>query len=74
MIQKTNKYMPRRNRYIFENILLNKFKFYILKYIIKIDKNLPFLIYFKVYKNIVYTFDEVERKQIYFFSNFNCRK
>ena len=42
--------MPRRNKYILENILLNIFKFYILKYIIKIEKNLPFLIYFnKVY-------------------------
>ena len=33
-IQKTNKNIPRRNRYILENILLNIFKFYILKYII----------------------------------------
>ena len=33
MIEKTN--IPRRNKYIFENILLNIFKFYILKYIIK---------------------------------------
>ena len=41
--------MPRRNKYILENILLNIFKFYILKYIIKRDKNLPFLIYFKIY-------------------------
>ena len=49
MIQKTNKYMPRRNKYILENILLNIFKFYILKYIIKIEKNLLFLIYFKIY-------------------------
>ena len=39
MIQKTNKYMPRREKYILENILLNIFKFYILKYIIKIEKN-----------------------------------
>ena len=39
MIQKTNKYMPRRNKYISENILLNIFKFYILKSIIKIEKN-----------------------------------
>ena len=38
-----NKYMPRRTEYILENILLNIFKFYILKYIVKIDKNLPFL-------------------------------
>ena len=79
MIQNTNKNMPRRNRYILENILLNRyilanillnryilenillnryilanillniFKFYILKYIIKIEKNLPFLIHFKIY-------------------------
>ena len=35
MIQKTNKNIPRRNEYILENILLNIFKFYILKYIIK---------------------------------------
>ena len=35
MIQKTNKNIPRRNKYILENILLNIFKFYILKYIIK---------------------------------------
>ena len=48
MIQKTNKYIPRRNKYILENILLNIFKFYILKYTIKVDKNLPFLIYFKI--------------------------
>ena len=34
MIQKTNKNI-RRNKYILENILLNIFKFYILKYIIK---------------------------------------
>ena len=40
MIQKTNKYIPRRNKYILEDILLNIFKFYTLKYIIKIDKNL----------------------------------
>ena len=33
MIQKTNKNIPRRN--ILENILLNIFQFYILKYIIK---------------------------------------
>ena len=32
--------MPRGNKYILENILLNIFKFYILKYIIKIEKNL----------------------------------
>ena len=31
--------MPRRNKYILENILLNIFKFYILKCIIKIEKN-----------------------------------
>ena len=35
MIQKTYKNLPRRNKYILENILLNIFKFYILKYIIK---------------------------------------
>ena len=35
MIQNTNKNIPRRNKYILENILLNIFKFYILKYIIK---------------------------------------
>ena len=34
MIQKTNRNIPRRNKYILEN-LLNIFKFYILKYIIK---------------------------------------
>ena len=33
--KKTNKNIPRRNKYILENILLNIFKFYILKYIIK---------------------------------------
>ena len=37
MIRKTDKNIPRRNKYILENIkiLLNIFKFYILKYIIK---------------------------------------
>ena len=35
MIQKTNKNIPRRNKYILENMLLSIFKFYILKYIIK---------------------------------------
>ena len=35
MIQKTNKNISRRNKYILENILSNIFKFYILKYIIK---------------------------------------
>ena len=35
MIENTNKNIPRRNEYILENILLNIFKFYILKYIIK---------------------------------------
>ena len=30
MFQETNKYIPRRNKYILENILLNIFKFYIL--------------------------------------------
>ena len=44
----TNK-NKQKNKHILENILLNIFKFYILKYIIKIDKNLPFLIYFKIY-------------------------
>ena len=34
-MQKTNKNIPRRNKYILENILLNIFKFYTLKYIIK---------------------------------------
>ena len=34
-IQKTNKNVPRRNKYILENILLNIFQFYISKYIIK---------------------------------------
>ena len=33
MIQKTNKNIPRRNKYILENISLNIFKFYISKYI-----------------------------------------
>ena len=33
---KTNKNIPRRNKYISENILLNIFKFYILKYFIKL--------------------------------------
>ena len=36
MIQKTNKNIPLRNKYILENILFNIFKFYILKYIIKL--------------------------------------
>ena len=35
MVQKTDKNMPRRNKYILENILLNIFQFYSLKYIIK---------------------------------------
>ena len=36
MIQKTNdKNISRENKYILENISLNIFKFYILKYIIK---------------------------------------
>ena len=39
MIQKTNKNIPRRNKYISENILLNIFKFYILKYIIKFPQS-----------------------------------
>ena len=39
MIQKTNKNIPRRNNYILENILLNIFQFYILKYIIKFFQN-----------------------------------
>ena len=54
MIQKTNKNIPRRNKYTLENILLNIFKFYILKYMIKTEK---YLIYFKVY-----IFNEIERK------------
>ena len=33
--KKTNKNIPRRNKYILENILLNMFEFYILKYIVK---------------------------------------
>ena len=33
--KKTNKNILRRNKYILENILLNIFEFYILKYIIK---------------------------------------
>ena len=33
--EKTNKNIPRKNKYILENILLNIFKFYILKCIIK---------------------------------------
>ena len=39
MIQKTNKNIPRRNKSILENILLNIFKFYILKYIIKFPQS-----------------------------------
>ena len=35
MTQKTIKNIPRRNKYILEDILLNIFKFYILKYITK---------------------------------------
>ena len=35
MIRKANKNIPRGNKYILENVLLNIFKFYILKYIIK---------------------------------------
>ena len=35
MIQKTNKNTRRGNKYILENILLNIFKFYILKYFTK---------------------------------------
>ena len=35
MIQKTNKNIPRRNKCILKDILLNVFKFYILKYFIK---------------------------------------
>ena len=36
MIQETSKNaFPRRNKYILENVLLNIFKFYILKYITK---------------------------------------
>ena len=38
-IQKTNKNIPRRNKYILENILLNIFKFYILKYIKKFHQS-----------------------------------
>ena len=68
-MQKANKNIPRGNKYILENILLNIFKFYILKYIIKIEKKLPFLIYFKIYSLFKYIilfqnvqFDEMERK------------
>ena len=32
---KTSRNIPRRNKYILENILLNIFQFYILKYIIE---------------------------------------
>ena len=35
MIQNINENIPRRYKYILETILLNIFKFYILKYIIK---------------------------------------
>ena len=35
MIQKANKNISCRNKNILENILLNIFKFYILKYIMK---------------------------------------
>ena len=35
MIRKTNKNISRRKKYILENISLNIFKFYILKYIIE---------------------------------------
>ena len=48
-IEKTNKNIPRRNEYILENISSNIFKFCILKYITKRDKNLPLLIYFEIY-------------------------
>ena len=52
----------KRNTFSVEiNILENIFKFYILKCIMKIDKNLPFSIYFKIVY-IVYIFDEIERK------------
>ena len=44
MIQKTNRNIPRRNKYILENILLNIFKFYILKYIIKFLQSLMIII------------------------------
>ena len=52
MFQKTNKNIPRTKKYILENILLNIFKFYILKYIIKFlqsqdnnnKKNLAFIV------------------------------
>ena len=51
MIQKTNKNISRRNKYILENIFKYIFKFYILKYIIKFlqshdnnkKKNLAFI-------------------------------
>ena len=35
MIQKASKNFPRGNKYILENVLLNIFEFYILKYIVK---------------------------------------
>ena len=56
MIQRTNKYIPNRNKYILENMLLNIFKFYILKYIIKIYRFRYSL------KYVIYIFDEIERK------------
>ena len=37
--KKKNKNIPRKNKYILENILLNIFKFYILKYTIKFLQN-----------------------------------
>ena len=60
MIQKTNKSIPRRNKYILENILLNVFKFYILKYIVKFfkshdnnnKKNLAFIISRNTWKKL----------------------
>ena len=39
MTQRTNKNIPRRNKYILENILLNIFKFYILKFLQSHDNN-----------------------------------
>ena len=35
MIQKANKNIPRRNKYLILENILNIFKFYILKYIVK---------------------------------------
>ena len=39
MTQKTNKNVPRRNKYILENILIKYLEIYTLKYIIKFLQN-----------------------------------